>query len=358
MILLFILNFTLPGVSTRGDVLFYYDARSLGLGGNTTVLENNLNPASTCLNDRAQLNLGGLLFRGMEKRGLRVYDSYGNNIGISTISTNQINNLDFAPVSFIIPIKILRAGVKHYKFYDFGYYFSHTYRDYYYQVIKTVDNSYTGALNGIAPVIGLNYKFVNFGFESDIIYGSTKKELKTFYPAGEDSVKSISHNFSGNTFKFGCIFSPSVHFRLGYLYENNFEVIDGDVTLSYPVAHNIGIYYQPPHRIPTKFVAELNYELWDDPIFCYKFGIEHTILYAYSLRYGFCLLPDYNQNAIWTTIFTLGLGANFKNYYFDFGFAFGKRDYANTDFGGLGIEEKYIFDETQNHFILSFGFKL
>ncbi len=358
MLLLIILNFTLPGVLSQGDIIFYYDARSLGLGGNTTVLENNFNPATIGLIDNIQVKFSGFLYEGTEKRGLRVYDSYGNNIGISTVSVCQTSFLDFGPACIIVPIEFFRLGVKHYRVVDFEYYFNHTYRDDFYQIIKIVDNKYNGAANALAPMVGTIYKGISIGLEGDFIYGSINNELKTIYPIAEDSIWRDSKNLSGNTFKCGIIYVPSPFIRIAYFFENKFKVFAKSDTFEYPVCHNVGFYYQPPYRIPTKFTVEVNYKLWNEAIYSYKFGVEHTFLYNYAVRYGFCLYPDYNQPAIWTTNLTLGLGGQFKNYYFDVGFALGKRDYANTDFGGLGIEEKYIFDETNIHYILSFGFKL
>ncbi len=358
ILLLFVLNFTIPGVSSQGDVVFYYDARSLGLGGNTTVLENSLNPATIGLSEKIQINISGFLYEGTEKRGLRVYDSYGNNIGISTVSVCHTSFLDFGPASIIVPIKFFRLGVKHYRMYDFNYYFNHTYRDNFYQIIKIVDNTYSGAVNTLAPLMGINYKGLSIGIENDFVYGSTNSELKTIYPTAEDSIKRDSKNLSGNGFKCGVIYAPSFYIRIAYFFENKFNVFAENDTFEYPVGHNIGFHYQPPYRIPTKFVLEVNYKMWNEAIYCYKFGVEHTILYNYAVRYGFCLYPDYNQPAVWMTNLTLGLGGQFKNYYFDVGFSFGKRDYANTDFGGLGIEEKYIFDETNIHYILSLGLNL
>ena len=46
MLLFFILNLTLPGVSAQGDRIYYSDARSLSLGGASVVLEGAYNPAA------------------------------------------------------------------------------------------------------------------------------------------------------------------------------------------------------------------------------------------------------------------------------------------------------------------------
>ncbi|MEO0166233.1 MAG: hypothetical protein ABIL39_08860 [candidate division WOR-3 bacterium] len=354
----FLIAYTLPGVLTQGDAVFYYDASSLGLGGNTTVLENGLNPAGMCLADAISLKLGWVFFECREKRGLRVYDNYGNNIGIATIAVNQITILDLAPFSIMIPLKNLRFGVKYYKLYDFGYSFHHEYRDNFYQLVKIVDDSYAGGVKALSPGLGLSYKSLNIAVAQDLIYGSAKREMRIYYPHGEDSLKKEEWFFSTTTSQYGLILNISYHFRLGYFFEKNFSASVQDTTLLYPAGHNLGIYFQPPYRVPTKFVAELNYKLWRKRILSYKFGVEHSLLSDYAVRYGFCLLPDYNQPAIWTTSLTLGVGGNFKNYHFDFGFMLSKRDYANTDFGGLGIAERQFFDETQNHFVFSFGFKL
>ncbi len=358
MLLLILLNFTLPGVLNQGDRLFYYDARSLGLGGNTTVLEKSINPAGIGLSEKIQAFGSGFLFTGTEKRGLRVYDSYGNNIGISTISINRTTKPDFIPAGFVIPVNILRFGIRYYRLQDFNYLYHYDYRDDFYQIVKTVDNVYSGSLNSIAPLLGINYKWINIGVERTFVHGKIERELKILFPDQDDSITSISYNLSGNGAKVGMLLAPSMYFRFAYYYCPSFKVSGDTISLDYPVSHNFGILYQPPHRVPTKFAVELNYELWNEPIFVYKFGIEHTILYNYSLRYGFCLFPDNNEPAIWTTNLTLGFGIHLKNYFFDLGFAYGKRDYANTDFGGLDIDRKYIFDEAQSHLIFSFGFRI
>ncbi|MGB9721348.1 MAG: hypothetical protein ACPL28_07730 [bacterium] len=358
MLILFLINFTLPGVLDRGDRIFYYDARSLGLGGNITVLENSINPASCGLTEKVQFIISGFLFSGTEKRGLRVYDSYGNNIGTSTISVNRTTEPDFTPAGLVMPLKFFRFGLKYYRVQDFNYLYHYDYRDDFYQIVKTVDNTYSGSLNSIAPFLGISYKGISIGLEQAFIYGAIVEELKTLFPEGEDSITNISYNLSGDNTKLGFMFAPSINFAFAYYYCDKLLVSDNDNSLNYPASHNFGILYQPPHRVPTKFVAEIDYELWNKPILVYKFGVEHTVLYNYFLRYGFCIFPDYNEPAIWTTNLTLGFGGQLRNYFFDLGYAFGKRDYANTDFGGLGIEKKYIFDETQNYFIFSFGFKI
>ncbi|MEO0206056.1 MAG: hypothetical protein ABIL22_05220 [candidate division WOR-3 bacterium] len=257
-----------------------------------------------------------------------------------------------------MPVRSLRFGLKYYRIQDFNYLYHYDYRDDFYQIIKTVDNRYYGSLNAIAPFLGISYKGISIGVEQAFIYGAITKELKTLFPEGEDSVTSISWNSSGDNTKIGLMFAPSINFAFGYYYRHKFAVSDGLGSLDYPVSHNFGIFYQPPHRVPTKFVAEVDYELWNEPIFVYKFGVEHRILYNYFLRYGFCIFPDCNEPAIWTTNLTLGFGGQVRNYFFDVGFAYGKRDYENTDFGGFDLDKNYIFDETQNHFIFSFGFKI
>lgn len=342
----------------QGDRLYYFDARSLGLGGNSIVVENSLNPATAGLVTHPYLFGSGYLFIGAEKRGLRVYDGYGNNIGISTISYSRTSMLDFVPAGLVLPFRIARFGIRYYRLWDYSYYYHYDYRDDFYQIIKTVENEYWGALNSIAPVFALNYKSINIGIEQNFIFGKIKKELKTLLPNDPDTIITSTNDFSGRNTKIGFLFAPSIHFRLAYYYSPAYDVLNRTKTLCYPQVHSFGVYYQPPHRVPTKFVAEISYEIWDKPLLIYKFGVEHTILYYYSFRYGFCLFPDYRQTAVWTNNLTLGFGTELKNYYFDIGFGYGTRNYANTEFGGLDIGDKYIFNENQTHFLISFGFKL
>ncbi len=351
------MSFTLPGVKNQGDYIFYYDAHSLGAGGNTTVIENTINPASIGLSDRILVNFGGFLYAGTEKRGLRVYDSYGNNIGISTITVNRITEPDFAPASLVIPFAFIRLGARYYQIYDFNYRYHYDYRDDFYQIIKTVDDYYYGSLKSISPLACFNYRRFYFGVEERFVYGDVKSEQNIIFPHDEDSITSTNYKFSGKSPRTGVLFVPSDHYGFAYYYTHRLEVADTNNTMVFPASHVLGIFYQPPQRVPTRFLAEIDYQLWNEPILIYKFGVEHTILYHYVLRYGFCLFPDHTQTAIWTTNITLGFGIQMKNYVFDAGFAYGKRDYKNSDFGGLGIEDIYIFDETHNHFQISAGFK-
>ena len=83
MLLLFLFGLTLPGVSSQGDRIFYRDARSLSLGGVSIVLEIPDNPASMGMVNEKSVFVSGMLVTQNERRGLRVYDSYGNNIGIT-----------------------------------------------------------------------------------------------------------------------------------------------------------------------------------------------------------------------------------------------------------------------------------
>ncbi len=357
MLLLLILSFTLPGVKNQGDYIFYYDAHSLAVGGNTTVIENTINPASIGLSGEMLVNFGGLLYAGTEKRGLRVYDSYGNNIGISTIAVNRITEPGFAPASLVIPLAFIRLGARYYQIYDFNYRYYYDYRDDFYQIIKTVDDYYSGSLKSLSPLACFNYKGFSFGVEQRFVYGDIKSEQKIIFPQDEDSIVNRSYKFSGSSARAGVLFVPSDHYGFGYCYTHRLNVADANNTMVFPASHVLGCFYRPPQRVPTKFMVEIDYQLWDEPILIYKFGVEHTILYHYVLRYGFCLFPDHAQTAIWTTNITFGFGIKLKNYHFDAGFAYGKRDYKNSDFGGLEIGETYIFDETHNHFLISIGFK-
>uniref|UniRef100_A0A7C4THK2 Uncharacterized protein n=1 Tax=candidate division WOR-3 bacterium TaxID=2052148 RepID=A0A7C4THK2_UNCW3 len=350
-----IINFTLPGVVHQGDRIFYGNAHSLGLGGISIILEDGNNPASPGLHNNLFFSGTGLYYSGSEKRGLRVYDSYGNNIGISTISSNRLNKTNPNFASLYMPLKFLRFGMRYHADWDFNYLYRYEYRDDFYQIKKIVQDDYYGVVFSLAPVVAISTHFAKFGFEQDFLYGKIGREFKTVYPDGPDSIYKEENNFNGNRRKFGFILTPNIHLRLGYTFATKYSLKDKSDSLSYPLTHTIGFSYQPAGRVPTRFLIEVAREMWEEVIYLYKFGIEHTIVDRYRMRYGFCIFPDYSQPAVWTTNLTLGFGTYYKNYSFDFGLGFGKRDYASSDFGGLQISEKTIFDETMLHFLISFG---
>jgi hypothetical protein len=113
--------------------------------------------------------------------------------------------------------------------------------------------------------------------------------------------------------------------------------------------------YGPPGKVPTKFVAQVDMEMWDENIFSYKFGVEHMILNRYRLRYGFCIFPDYEQPVIWTTNLTVGFGIVSERYMLDIGYGYGKRDYQAFDFETFDVGNNYRFDETTNNLLISAG---
>lgn len=358
MLLLFILNFTLPGVINQGDRIFYYDARSLALGGVASILKYGNNPACVGLIDEVSIFISGALINCNEKRGLRVYDSYGNNIGISTVSNNTLVNTDLAGSSIVLPVRDIKIGIRYSPLWDFNYYFRREYRDDFYQITKIAENRCNGNVYSLSPFVGFSYKSINIGVEENFIYGDRTEETKVIVPNASDTVTQHENRFSGNTTKFGIIIYPNVHFRLSYGYSLRYTIKDGedDVRLQYADNHTFGFLYQPPGRVPTKFLCEINYEKWSEPVFIYKFGVEHTILGRCAMRYGFCVFPDYDQTAIWTTVLSVGFGVNTKRYHFDIGYGYGKRDYSSTNYNGLGVDENLKFDESTNNFLVSIGF--
>jgi len=357
LLLLFIINFTLPGVINQGDRIFYTDARSLGLGGITVVLENGDNPGSSGLVNRISLMSSGAVSSFNEKRGLRVYDSYGNNIGISTLSNNTFVDVSLATSSIIIPFKFLRIGLKHQPVWHFNYSYRYVQRDDFYQITKTIDDDYTGIIYALVPVLGFTYKFINIGIEERFFYGKNSRTYRVIFPTAPDSSISSEAQYNGSTTKIGAILVPSIHFRVSYFYTFKYTLeSDNTGDFSYPDVHSFGLFYQPPGRIPTRFMCEFNYENWNEPLFIYRFGVEHTILNSYALRYGFCLFPDYKQTAVWSTILTFGMGMKTDRFFIDLGFGYGKRDYLHSDFSGLDVGDYNLkFDETSGHFVFSSG---
>ncbi len=353
-----LVNFTLPGVNSQGDRVYYGGANSLGLGGISVVLENGDNPAGIGLSERISFYSSGLLYSGVEKRGLRVYDSYGNNIGVSTVVNNHIRSISPGPVVLIFPLKSLRFGVRYHILWDFTYFYYFEYRDDFYQITKIIRDDYNGGISSVAPIISLSNRYLKAGIEECLLYGKISKEFKILFPGGSDSITHKEYSLTGRQTKCGLILTPFINLSLGYSYARRHKLKGYSETLVYPESHTAGISYQPPGRIPTKFLAEIRYERWDKPIYIYKFGIEHTIIYKHKLRYGFCLFPDYNIPAVWMTNLTIGFGTSVKNFTFDIGLGYGKRDYANTDFGGLNLSEKYIFDETLCPLVFSVGILL
>jgi hypothetical protein len=348
---------TLPGVSSQGDRIFYHDARSMSLGGVSVVLENTANPASMGLFDKRTVRLSGQLSVQNEGRGLRVYDSFGNNIGIATVANNTGTYLSPGACSFIFPVSMLRVGLEYAPIWDHNYSYREEHRDDFYQIIRIDELRHRGYVQAVAPMVALNYRFISLGVENAFLMGKRVVEETVIIPQLADTVSSEEATFDGSRIKIGIEAAPTMNFRVAYTYQHHYEL--ADVGYEYPETHVIGIMYQPPGRIPTKFLAQIEAEMWEgiigDNIFIYKIGVEHMILRKYNLRYGFCVFPDYTQSVIWTTNLTFGFGFHTDLYSLDIGYCYGKRDYLAADYIYLILSENYKFDETTHHFVISTG---
>lgn len=317
------------------------------------MLEYSCNPASIGLVNERTLVASGLLALQNERRGLRVYDSYGNNIGISTVTNNTNTKAHIGPSVFIYPYKTLRFGLSYAPVWDYNYYHYYERRDDFYQLVRIEENTYRGYMHAVSPLLGLKYKNLSIGFEYGFLSGQWYQEDKVVIPQIADSVEQQETQFSGNKIRFGASFNPNFNFRFAYTYQHEYEI--SDLTFAYPSTHILAVMYQPAGRIPTRFVGQVEYEMWEDNVLIYKFGVEHMLVGRYALRYGFCIFPDYGQPAIWTTTLTFGFGLNTELYFFDIGYAYGKRDYLSSDFGTLDVDNNYRFDETTHQFVISTG---
>ncbi len=358
-LLLLLINFTLPGITYQGDRIFYYDAHSLALGGISIISEHGDNPAATGLVHDLAIFSSAAFISNNEKRGLRVYDSYGNNMGISTISNNSSTEFGLGASSLVIPVKILRIGFRYLPLWDFGYAYRFEYRDDFYQITQIVEDVYSGSVYSVSPILAVNYKFLSLGFEERFIFGKRSRDYHLTFPNADDSLFQTEAEFDGTTSRFGIVFEPNIHFRFAYAFGLNYTLRSSatEDSMHYPNCHSFAALYQPAGRIPTKFLCGIDYENWSDAIFIYRVGIEHTILARYALRYGFCIFPDYNDASIWTTALSFGLGINNQDYYLDFGFAYGKRDYSSLDFSAIELDQGNLeFNESTSHFLLSGGF--
>lgn len=358
MTILLALFFTLPGVNYMGDRVYYADGRSLSLGGIGSVIEFGKNPAAFCFTDRITGSITPSYIKNDEHRGLRVYDSYGNNIGTSTITNNIDHNIGIAASSIILPIKNLRIGFQYSPLWSFDYYYRREYRDDFYQLFRTETHEYTGSVYSLSPVLSFSYNIISIGFRQDFIIGSKDVMITVIRPDLPDSIVQQNNSYEGKATRAGIVFSPNKHFAIGYSYVIEYSVEDKQTgsNLDYPAAHAIGFFYQPAARIPSKFYGEFSRELWTHAINIFKVGIEHTVARDYSIRYGFCIFPDYEQTAVWTTVLTVGGGYRAQRFHFDIAYSYSKRDYSSNDFAALEDLGNIQIDESSSIFLTSLSF--
>jgi hypothetical protein len=267
LVLLLLIGFSLPGVLSQGDRLYYSSARSLGIGGVSEVLEYGDNPASLSIPDNPFILLSGALLRASEKRGLRVYDSYGNNMGISTIADNASLYSGLGSSAIILPFKAFGLGFKYTPLWDFHYRYRFESRDDFYQVVRIEENDYNGSIDGLGPMAGVNLGIVRLGVEATYLVGRKNDETKIILPQAEDSIRQTFVRYHGYTSKMGVLVIPTSQFRFSYSIRFKYTMAadEGD-GLDYPICHSFGCMYQPPSRLPTRLFLELDYEAWTDPV--------------------------------------------------------------------------------------------
>lgn len=354
-LILLIIQFTLPGATALGDRIFYGDAQSIGMGGISVVFLTGDNPAASGLTDRYYGSLTGCLVVDNERRGLRVYDSYGNNLGISTVYSHAPAMPAAGPVSLVMPLGMVRVGVRYTRNWDHEYHYHNEYRDDFYQVVRVVDEDYGGAVSGLSPQVAVTAYRVTVGMAQDFLSYRATWHYQALIPDGADTVRSSEASYHGGRIRVGILYAPTSHLRLGYRFAGETTLDADSVSATYPAAHAVGIWFRPAGRVPTAFAAEVIHEQWPEPVLVYKVGLEHLMLGRYALRYGFVLFPDYRETTIYTTGLTLGVGWQRENYHLDIGYAYAKRDYRSLDFGGLGTSTDYYFDEAVSHFLLTLG---
>jgi hypothetical protein len=351
---------TLPGISNQGDRIYYTDARSLSLGSISSLSATGQNPALTCQVKRFSVSFTSLYNRASEQQGLRVYDSYGNNIGISTISDNTKARVGIGSAAIVLPFKMIRIGFLYNPLWDFHYYFHREYRDDFYQLTRTETRDHQGLLYSLAPMLSVSYKFLSIGVREDFIRGDKNALVTIAEPNLPDSIFQQDDEYEGKTTVLGLAILPNKHLSLVYSYiaEYTVESSSSNTEMLYPESHTIGFFYQPGARIPTRIYGEYCREIWAEPINIYKIGIEHTVAQDYALRYGFCVFPDYAQDAVWTSVFTVGGGYNTVRFRLDIAYSFSKRDYSGDDFSALEELGNTRLTESTSIFMVSLGFTL
>ncbi len=355
-----ILFLSLPGVNSLGDRVYYTDARSLSLGGISSVIESGSNPASLCFVDRISGSITPSYTRANEQRGLRVYDSYGNNIGISNIANSTDGNIGIAATSVVVPVKGFRAGFQFLPLWDFNYYYRREYRDDFFQLLKTETHEYTGSIYSVSPMLSFSYKFFSIGIRQDLIRGRRDALITVVKTDLPDSIIQQNDTYDGMATGVGVIILPNRHISLAYLYSSEHTVDNKGTSaeLNYPASHTLGCFYQPAARIPTRFYGEYCRETRPSSVNMYKVGIEHTITQDYSIRYGFCIFPDYEQNAVWTTVLSIGGGYQTKKLHVDIAYSYNKRDYSSNDFTSLEDLADIQIDESSSIFLISLSLTL
>jgi hypothetical protein len=356
VLLFFLIQLTLTGSTQHGDRVYFYDAQSLALGGISAVLEQGKNPACLGLNDNISVSLSAGFVHANEKRGLRVYDAYGNNMGVSTIANNSYSIPQWTGSSVSVPFKFARIGLKYFPVYDFNYRYYREYRDDFYQIIKTEEYKITGNVFAIVPTFSLTYKYISVGVGERFLYGKRSTDYTIVQQNGTDSLSTEENTYDGTATAFGIIVHPSVHFR--FAYTNTLRhTVDSETTgsrFTVPSTHVFGMMLRPPGMIPTALMCEIEYEHRQNPVWKYKVGAEHLLRGRYWMRYGFCVFQDYGQTTIWTTVLTLGAGLQFDHLSCSIGYGYGRRNFSSAHYPSLlPIDEFVLFDESSSNLLVS-----
>ena len=365
-ILLVFVSFVLFGgiaeATNYGNFNFVLDASMNGVGDVWVV--STANPGYFLQN--AQVLVVGSLLMPTERRSKRVFDSFDNTVGNTTVADNTYFLAGPYTFSFRIPKNMLQIGFDFFPILAGKYSYENTERDEFYRVILTENE--TVDLNGFSftPNIGFKYKWIGIGGGVRIIRGNDVYNYE-HYTDTDTTINHSNYSIKGNGYYGGLTLSPIKNLTIGFVYGTAIKISKDTVAdINYPEQYAFGIDYFFPGPLPAKIYFQLSYIPWSvltkdgvkenlDNVESFHFGVEHLLTSNILIRLGYMYSNIYANSSLTRGTYTFGLGYRAGLNELGFGFNFSGLSYKGDELNlGTGLNDLY-FDETST--LLSLTYK-
>ncbi|MBN1433645.1 hypothetical protein JW921_02725 [Candidatus Fermentibacterales bacterium] len=356
-----LLAMTLAPVAGAGIPELFYEgnpwpgcsARALGMSQSALDLSPMGALSNPALLARAPSGLsvslsGGLGF-DIERRSVRVYDSFGSLLGESETAYNQ--GADFVPAGLALSLRgvdwlpeALAIGFGWRVPRSFDYEYSRILRSESY--VKTGEEilSSSGRINEVSVALGLiPSEALGFGLGAGYVTGGRNLTWEERYvdPTIEDVLISDSHDITGLVARGSVQYAPLARLSLIAGVEKHLSYEHGDGitpggTVELPLRLSLGGIYVPGSRLRTTFTGSVYWsgdsqaeyagtDMGLDDSWGVSAGVEHLIPAGPAVRFGFGFDRSPISRALDAVRFSAGMGFRLSDWDLDLGLSFSPR---------------------------------
>lgn len=329
ILLLTILQATVPTDWYYGRKINYTGAQSVGLSG------NELFKSTIYFSNPLAKNIGKMQlafsydFGFLQERWTKqVFDQFDNTLGELAFAENLFTRGNLGNLSFLYPMKYMNISANLQPQYDYSYYFYREFRDDFYAKIGEEELKITGTTYNASLMVGKEFaKKFGVGAGFNYYFGSRKYSYHDSIVNGLVIDAETTGSPTGVGFTAGISAMPIDRLLIHFDYQSgtNLKKWSSDSSKKYPGSFNLAVSYLAAGEIPTKIGITAQYINWNVLQNTYRktvevgLGVEHTMLNSVALRYGFRFEPSFVPPTVHQGSLSFGWGFMIGNVHIDMG---------------------------------------